>query len=331
MEVRRHNHALEPTPRSVRYAPASGRGSPRAFGSPCDMGTLEMLTKTETLDRWLGTFTKDLEFCESLAISHASAVGRLLVYVRWAQLYFSPIQEELYGMAAKHFPSEQSKTAGIWTLALTGGVTRDIRLVPYLVVRGLISEAGLAVRRSMENVGVLAHLWQEPDNATYLSTPDAPEFRRAFMWESDKKKNAVLKAKGIQKRFEHCVMAQPLSQLYQILSAYTVHGGSPEQLIGAELVPTRLSCSLVNRPDPLERDISRDLQLLGNGCEMLCIELCAVHGTFGKKYGVTPSKGDEGGFYLTKLLDGGPESEMAKVIRLILSDLGWLEKQRPSE
>jgi len=59
---------------------------------------------------------------------------------------------------------------------------------------------------------------------------------------------------------------------------------------------------------------------------MLCIELCAVHGTFGKKYGATPSKGGEGGFYLTKLLDAGPESEMAKVIRLILSDLGWLEK-----
>ena len=68
---------------------------------------------------------------------------------------------------------------------------------------------------------MLAHLWQEPVNAIYLSTPDAPEFRRAFVWESDGKKATLLKAKGIQKRFEHCMMAQPLSQLYQILSAYT--------------------------------------------------------------------------------------------------------------
>jgi len=39
------NQAAEPTPSSVRYAPASGRGSPRAFGcgnhqSPISAGNL---------------------------------------------------------------------------------------------------------------------------------------------------------------------------------------------------------------------------------------------------------------------------------------------------
>jgi hypothetical protein len=286
-----------------------------------------MATRAETLDRWLATFTKDVEFCETLAISHAAEVGRLFVYVRWLQLYFAPIQEELCGMTSKHFPSEHAKTAEHWTLALTGSIARDINLVPYLVIRGLISEAGLAVRRSMENVGVIAHLWQQPTNAIYLASPDAPEFRKAFVWESDRKRSELLRTNGIQKRFEKCLMAKPLSSLYQILSKYTVHGGSLEQLVNSEIAPTRLSCALINRPDPIQKDVHRDLQILGNGCEMLCIELCAVHGAFGKTYGVTPSKGGEGGFYLTKLIDSGTNGEMANVISIILSDLGWLDNR----
>jgi hypothetical protein len=35
------NMALEPTPRSVRCAPAAGRGSPRAFGENIALDTFE--------------------------------------------------------------------------------------------------------------------------------------------------------------------------------------------------------------------------------------------------------------------------------------------------
>ena len=52
------------------------------------------MNKYESLDRLLGTFTRDKEFCESLINNNAVEVARLLVYVRWAQLYFIPIQEE---------------------------------------------------------------------------------------------------------------------------------------------------------------------------------------------------------------------------------------------
>jgi hypothetical protein len=95
-------------------------------------------------------------------------------------------------------------------------------------------------------------------------------------------------------------MPQPFTQLYSILSEFTVHGGSPSQLTSTELVPTKFSCALLNRPDPAAKEMSRELTLLGNGCEILCVEVVTIHGTYLKKYRGTPSKGGEGGFYLTK-------------------------------
>ena len=76
--------------------------------------------------------------------------------------------------------------------------------------------------------------------------------RNAFVAEPDKKKFDDLKSQGIQKRFAACTAGKPMSDLYRILSAYSVHGGSPNQLITAQLEPTRVSCMLANRPDPSE-------------------------------------------------------------------------------
>jgi len=85
----------------------------------------------------------------------------------------------------------------------------------------------------------------------------------------------------------------------------------------------------LNRPDPLEEALIRDVEVLANGCEVICIELGTLLGTFGKRYGRLPSKAGEGGFFLTKLLERGPNSEMSKLIQQTLKDLGW-EGQRVS-
>jgi hypothetical protein len=175
----------------------------------------------------------------------------------------------------------------------------------------------------MENVGVLSHLWHEPESASYLADREGPNFRKAFVWEANKAKKAQLRKGGIQKRFECCLMAKPLSDLYEMYSKYTVHGGSPDQLVRAELTPTAFSDMLVNRPDPFRRDLGLELVLLAMGCEMLLIEVSSVHGTFGKKYGVTPSKGGEGGFYLRELLDSRPNAQMAHETATILQQMGW--------
>ena len=289
------------------------------------------MSGSDGVDAVTRTFLRDREFCDALAASHARHVGRLLVYAKWVHNYMTPIQEELHHMAARHFPAQYVKDAGFWTLTNTGGIGRDLLLVPYLVLRGVISEAGFALRRSFENAGVLAHLWSEPSVSAFLGSQDDQGFRRAFIWEPKEDRRRALKAAGIQKRFERCAMPQPLTQLYSILSELTVHGGSPSQLMNTELVPTRFSCAMLNRPDPAAKDISRELTLLGNGCEMLCIEVATIHGTYGKKYSVTPSKGGEGGFYLTKLLDQQPDGEMSKAITAALAELGWLDLQARSD
>src|SRR5262249_30183088 len=153
----------------------------------------------------------------------------------------------LAALSQRHFCERDRQAASHWTLTLTGGIGRDLLLVPYLVARGAVSEAGFALRRSLENAGVLAHLWNHPANSAYLGAVDEQSFRRAFIWEADGRRRDELRSKGIQKRFEQCAMPEPLSTLYGLLSAFTVHGGSPAQLVGAQLAPTPLSCALLNR------------------------------------------------------------------------------------
>ncbi len=222
-------------------------------------------TRADGLDSLVGTFTRDREFCEALALSHPREVARLLVFIQWVHAYISPIQSELSEMASGHFPVEHADVASLWTLAAGAGIAKDLLLIVYLVVRGAVSEAGFAFRRSLENVGVLTHLWNWPANSACLGPTDGTKFRSAFIWEPDKARRAALRARGIQKRFERSAMPRPPSGLYDLLGTFTVHGGSPNKFVGADLIPTAFSCGLLNRPDPGQTDLGRHLALLGGG------------------------------------------------------------------
>lgn len=288
------------------------------------------MSRAISLDALLDTFTKDQQFCDALAKAYPVEIARFLIYVRWAQLHFSDIQDELHEIAKQHFPQPHLDEAQFWSLALTGGIRKDISLVPYLVLRGLLMEAGSALRRSMENVGLLAHLWHDPKKAALLGGEDQKAFRQAFENEPDAERREALKALGAKKRFEKCLLAPTLSTLYDLLSRYSIHGGSPSQLVTAEVRPTRFSCGLVNRSDPAEKDLSDVLTVLTNGVQMLCVEITAIHGQFGKQYGILPSKGGEGGFFLTQLLEEGNDAPMARLVQQILSELGWSYKEKNS-
>jgi hypothetical protein len=221
------------------------------------------------LDRLSGTFSRDQEFCGSLAVANGPEVARILIYVRWARNYIPPIQLEMESLIHRHFDSVNGTQAGFWTIALLGATMRDLGIIGYLVVRGLIWDAGYGARRGLENVGVLAALWTEPAKAALLGSPEEEAFRKAFVWESDNKARVRLRDRGIQKRFEFCSMAAGISQLYALLSKYSVHGGSTAVLAAAEREPTPHSCMFINRPDPSSKDISRDVTIIGNACEML--------------------------------------------------------------
>ena len=111
------------------------------------------------------------------------------------------IQSEMHNLIDLHFQEAHRRDAKLWTLSLTGGVIRDLGLIPYFVLRGLIWEAGVATRRGLENVGLLAHLWLDPEKAQFLSDPDGKQFRNAFVNEENSALSQALKARRVQKRF----------------------------------------------------------------------------------------------------------------------------------
>jgi hypothetical protein len=66
-------------------------------------------------------------------------------------------QVGLLAIAPKRFASNDVKSAEFWTATLTGGIMKDIWLIAYLVMRGMLPEAGSVLRRSLEHAGVLTH------------------------------------------------------------------------------------------------------------------------------------------------------------------------------
>jgi len=285
------------------------------------MNTLD--TRAAGLDRLTGTFSRDREFCHVLAEANGPEVARILVYVRWARHYIPSIQVELESLVSRHFASIYHTDAGFWTLALLGATMKDLGIIGYLTVRGLVWDAGYAARRSLENIGVLTSLWFAPDKAASLKSAESKEFRRAFIWESDSKARADLKSRGIQKRFEFCSMAPAVSQLYSLLSKYSVHGGTPDTLAATEIEPSGYSCMFVNRPDPSHKDISRDITIIGNACETVAMEVSYVLGTFRSRYGLPPSMAGEGGFFVSQLIDKS-SGQMAAAVNDTLASLGWV-------
>jgi len=281
--------------------------------------------RAERLDQLSLTFTKDKEFCEALAMTNPWLVGRLFVYLKWLQNYMNAIQEGLGNLVGLHFQADCQREAEIWTTALTAGIYRDISLIIYLVVRGLVWEAGNAVRRSLENIGVLAHIWNDPSTAIYLSDPDSIGFKNTFINEVDRNKSADLRKKRIQKRFSRCVFGKHSSNLYRLLSKYAIHGGSIGHVSKIELEPTQSSCMLVNRPDPYQKNLTRDIGIMMESCELLCVEVAFIYGTFSKKYGVINAIAGDGANFLLDIIDSDSKSKMAHAIVETLNQMGWSE------
>ena len=113
------------------------------------------MDSAEAIDRVTRTFAMDREFCNYLLSSEAASVaGRMLVYCHWAREYLPTIQNGLWNAADTRFAENSRKQAKFWTIALLGGVLKDLNLVPYLGLRGVVVEAGSALRRSFESIGV---------------------------------------------------------------------------------------------------------------------------------------------------------------------------------
>jgi hypothetical protein len=205
------------------------------------------MSPSEQLDRLSTTFSTDRAFCDQMLSSDSGPkVAEILAWYHWGRTFFPHIQKGLLAMVPSHFAPGHQKIAEFWTSVLTHGIISEVGLIPYLVVRGLIPEAGSVVRRGLEHTGLLTRLWYESSKAALLEdAPDGREFIQAFQSESNKKLQSELKARRVKKRFAHCTFGQPASVLYEIFSNYNVHGGIGATLLRSSLDPTTTSCGFV--------------------------------------------------------------------------------------
>lgn len=277
----------------------------------------------ELLDEKTHTFRSDMLYCNRLLESSSSLlVARILVYYIWARNFLPHVQTGLTAIAKKRFPESCRKDAITWTALLSSGVLKDICLTPYLVVRGLFSEAGSVIRRSLEHVGVLTHFWAEPGKAAFLSDPDSTQFNDSFVREGNPQRAKELKDKKIRKRFAaFSVMGTPASDMYKILSSYDVHGGTPLNVVRSLAEENSVSCGFIDRKDPNDQST---LIMLHSGIEIILVEILELHGQYGKPYGVTPPMVGEGGRLFSELLSpiDRPSPQMLKELTRVQQDLG---------
>ena len=278
---------------------------------------------SEALDELTATFVSDRKHCDALLSSpHSMLVGRISIYYKWARLYLPHIQEGLIEIATKRFPERHANDAEAWTALLVGGMLKDVCLVPYLILRGVFSEAGFVIRRSLEHLGVLTHFWRDPSKAKYLGDSEGREFYDAFIRERDARAAQKLKDAGTRKRFAALwTFRQPASDLYKLFSTTDVHGGTPLNVILALREKGSVSCGFIDRSDPNDENT---LSLLHSGIEMLCVEISTLHGQYGKQYEVTPPMVGEGGRRLTGILSSvdNPSPEMIRELVALNHDLG---------
>ncbi|MEK6287634.1 MAG: hypothetical protein AABO57_18105 [Acidobacteriota bacterium] len=254
-----------------------------------------------------GTFSADRLFCDRLfASANAHKGAEILVYYHWANEYLPHCQQALFEQIPIRFGRARQEMAELWTGILMVALWKDINLIPYLALRGVLSEAGTVLRRGLESTGVLAHIWRDPAKVEALAKgPKSKEYRRAF---------------GFGNRFEAFETNKAASLLYDILSSFDVHGGTGSQLTSSSLTPTEFSCLFINRRDPEAQEVSGQLEVLSKGYEMICLEVALISKDFGTHSPEMTNAAQD----LKLLLEDSVEvqSEMEERVRTLLAELG---------
>lgn len=229
---------------------------------------------SDRLDELTRTFEIDKAFAQALLTSsHREQVAELLLSHAWANKAFPICHKALSRAASRRFGPERGEKAADWTFILTESLHRDMRLVPYLALRGLLSDAGVALRRAFEHVGVVTHIWRDQSKLEALEDPDSDEYCTAFRREPNPVAAKALKLAGVAKRFSAMGAGSAATKLYERLSAFHVHGGTSRHLIGQELRPTAFTCSFYSRPVPDTDYVGQQLGILTDGHKLLSAEM----------------------------------------------------------
>lgn len=235
---------------------------------------------SDAVDSLTHTFSMDRAYCDALLNSgNADMVAELLISHQWANSALPACYSGLAATVEKRFGLRAEK-ARFWNLILFDGVNRDLRLMPYLVLRGIDSEASAALRRALEHVGVLTHIWAYPGKLDALQDTDSKDYEQAFRREGDHGKARELKQLQICKRFEAMKLGQVATLLYHKLSAIDIHGGTSARFFSYAAEPSDFACSFAMRSAPSAEGFRRRISLLVDGHRTTSLELmnlCADH------------------------------------------------------
>jgi hypothetical protein len=239
-----------------------------------------MTKVSDALDRLTQTFSMDRAYCDALMNSaSASAVAELLISHQWANSALPLCYKGLAAAVGQHFGA-RSENATFWNFILLDGVNRDLRLVPYLVLRGVASEASAALRRALEHVGVLTHIWMDPEKVDALRDTDSKEYSQAFRREVDERKAKALRDSKTAKRFAAMKLGSVATLLYDTLSVTDVHGGTSARFVLYADDPSDLVCSFTMRPDPSAERTIQQIRFLTDGHRATCLEMMSLCGDY---------------------------------------------------
>jgi hypothetical protein len=91
---------------------------------------------SDAVDSLTQTFSMDRAYCDALLNSgNADIVAELLISYQWANSALPLCYRALAAAVAKRF-GPRAENASLWNPILLDGINRDLRLVPYLVLRG---------------------------------------------------------------------------------------------------------------------------------------------------------------------------------------------------
>lgn len=283
---------------------------------------LENIQPSDNLDSITETFSKDRQFFDALTQSPAfSHLCKIIVYTKWWRKWHLAFLDGLLNAIGERFPAQLQESARIATTMLAIQLTKDVGLTAYLISRGLAQDAGVGQRRMFENIGVMSHFWNEPPKVALVSTPESSDYRRAFVFEEDRQKQAVLKSCGISKRFAAVdgSFAPGMTTLYALLSDYLIHGGTGKHNVGISVERGPFCCFFLPRPSPDDSMFTTIVEILEKGVEMVTVEYALLVGKVGKK---TPDV-MEGGVTLNRMMGtpGEERSRMSEEITAVRREL----------
>jgi hypothetical protein len=274
----------------------------------------------DRLDQLTNTFQLDRAFCDALFESpYRTQAAELILSHLWANNAFLICHKALARAAPARFGPGRDDKAAVWTLILIESLQWDLRLVPYLVVRGLPSEAAVALRRAMEHTGVLAHIWRDTAKVDALDDPASADYSNAFRRQRDAMFARFLKDAGLAKRFSAMRAAVAATALYDQLSTFHVHGGTRYRLLARDLSPNELTCSFCNRPVPSSGHLGQQLAVLTDGHKLMCGELMGLCADYSEPFDELVDAAKALSILLSQ--DGTQSTELRSAVRNLLARL----------